>query len=390
MEDSLIIQSLLSAQEDELEDQAPDQEEAQIENNLSEAQINPPLRLDYKLKTCAERAELVNKIIEQTPQSNLTARYLEILGDYIMGGISAEEKKEHLYLTDNRLVTINKRETSFEGLAEKFENGADGIYNLMVNDKNIIFQHHQEISAQDIENIPGLKQLKEAIDAVEEESKHATGRRKYLLKKQLIEMRKDQYILKGAHQQPLALIPTYHGASKISLNEERYVDAQGNPRSTGLVTLFNADHISAILRNYSALAIETSARHQDDFFYLMSDFDDLLLKALAPYPMYLDIVRMKVANKTNVEIQAHLVKKYNTQYSIQYISSLWCNKIPKLLAEKAQNDYLMWYYKTEARGPLKKCAHCGQEKPANSHFFSRNSTSKDGWYSICKCCRNKK
>jgi hypothetical protein len=100
-----------------------------------------------------------------------------------MGGISAEEKKEHLYLTDNRLITINKRETSFEGLAEKFENGADGIYNLMVNDKNIIFQHHQEISAQDIENIPGLKQLKEAIDAVEEESKHATGRRKYLLKK---------------------------------------------------------------------------------------------------------------------------------------------------------------------------------------------------------------
>jgi hypothetical protein len=115
-------------------------------------------------------------------------------------------------------------------------------------------------------------------------------------------MRKDQYILKGAHQQPLALIPTYHGASKISLNEERYVDAQGNPCSTGLVTFFNADHISAILRNYSALAIETSARHQDDFFYLMSDFDDLLLKALSPYPMYLDIVRMKVANKTNIEI----------------------------------------------------------------------------------------
>jgi hypothetical protein len=37
------------------------------------------------------------------------------------------------------MITVNKRETSFEGLAEKFENGEDGIYNLMTNDKNMIF-----------------------------------------------------------------------------------------------------------------------------------------------------------------------------------------------------------------------------------------------------------
>ena len=51
-----------------------------------------------------------------------------------MGAISKQEKKDHIYLTDNRRLTINKRETSFEGLAEKFENGADGIYNLITND----------------------------------------------------------------------------------------------------------------------------------------------------------------------------------------------------------------------------------------------------------------
>jgi hypothetical protein len=56
-----------------------------------------------------------------------------------MGGITKEEKKEKLYLTDNRRITIEKWETSFEGLAEKFENGEDGIYNLMTNDKNILF-----------------------------------------------------------------------------------------------------------------------------------------------------------------------------------------------------------------------------------------------------------
>ena len=56
-----------------------------------------------------------------------------------MGGLTKEEKKNHLYLTDNRRITIDRRETSFEGLVEKFENGEDGIYGLITNDKNIIF-----------------------------------------------------------------------------------------------------------------------------------------------------------------------------------------------------------------------------------------------------------
>ena len=51
-----------------------------------------------------------------------------------------QEKKEKGILTDNRLVTINKRETSFEGLVSQFENGEDGVYNIMTEDKNQIFQ----------------------------------------------------------------------------------------------------------------------------------------------------------------------------------------------------------------------------------------------------------
>ena len=102
-----------------------------------------------------------------------------------------QEKKDHIYLTDNRRLTINKRETSFEGLAEKFENGADGIYNLITNDKNILFSHKNALSEHDFETIPGLRQLHDAINEVEAIYKTATGRSKYLLKKQLIEMHKD-------------------------------------------------------------------------------------------------------------------------------------------------------------------------------------------------------
>ena len=368
---------------------APEQESELIENKIEEAQIEPALRLDYKLTSCEERAALVEQIIARTPQAQLTNRYLEILGDYIMGAITKEEKRSHLYITDNRRLTIDKRETSFEGLIDKFENGEDGIYNLMTNDKNIIFKHKLEITPEDIETIPGLKELRAAIEEIEAAGKAATGRRKYLLKKQLIEMRKDQYILKNSHKAPMTSAPsTQRGLNKIDLSERRYLDQDGVPQSSGLISLFNPTHISAILCHYNALKIETKGHYWDDFYYLMETFDVLLKRALAPYPAYADLVQMKFDGKSNIEIQEMFKTKYNETHTVQFISALWRNKIPKIIAEREQDDFLIWYYR-ENNKPMKRCSCCKQLKPANSRFFSKNKTSKDGFYSQCKQCRKK-
>lgn len=50
-----------------------------------------------------------------------------------------QERKEKALLTENRLATINKRETSYEGLVAQLENGEDGVYNLVNDNKNTIF-----------------------------------------------------------------------------------------------------------------------------------------------------------------------------------------------------------------------------------------------------------
>lgn len=349
-------------------------------------------KLNYQLKTMEERAALVTEIVNSTPPSQpLSKRYLEILADYIMDAVPREEKLAHNILTENRLITINKRETSYEGLVEKFENGEDGVYNFITEaNKNAILTPKIEITEKDIAEVPGLKELREAIDAVEEEAKFATGRRRYLLKKQIIEMRRDQYILKNSHYQPMA--PTIaHGApARIDLSERCWVDKNGEPQSSGLVSFFYPNHISAILRNYHALKAAVAEKYQSDFYYMMNDFDELMKKVLPQYPYYQDLVALKMAAVPSQEISARLEKKHGVAHSVQYISELWRNKIPKMLADQAKKDYLIYHYKEVEEGKWKTCSKCGQSKPVHPYFFTRNKCSKDGFYSICKDCRNKK
>jgi hypothetical protein len=85
-------------------------------------------KLDYSLKTAEERQEFVSNVIAQMSKEQLkNKKYLEILSDYIVSAMTPEEKKSKMILTDNRMVTVNKRETSYQNLVSKFENGEDGL-----------------------------------------------------------------------------------------------------------------------------------------------------------------------------------------------------------------------------------------------------------------------
>ena len=149
------------------------------------------IKLDYTLNTPEERKQLVEKILEENPNPN--EKYLEILADYLVLCMEKQEKREKKILTENRLATINKRETSLEGLASQFENGEDGLYDLMVEeDKNVIFKPKIAITKKDLEEIPELQQAKDAIHYWEEKLKTATGRDAFIAKKAIIDFRKDQ------------------------------------------------------------------------------------------------------------------------------------------------------------------------------------------------------
>jgi len=148
--------------------------------------------------------------------------------------------------------------------------------------------------------------------------------------------------------------------------------------------------VSAVLCNYSKLKEDSYGHLEGDTWWFMESFDAVCEKALHKYPLYERIVQYKIDGLQNVDIQCELENEFGIKHSIEYISSLWRNKIPRLIASAAEDEWLNDYYLNKAKGEYKRCSRCGKIKLAHNKYFSKNKTSKDGWYSICKECRNTK
>ena len=345
------------------------------------------IKLDYTLNTPEERNKLVQQILEENPDPN--PKYLEILADYLVLCMEKQEIKKHKILTENRMATVNKRETSFEGLVSQFENGEDGIYGLISEDKNQIFRPKVSITKKDLEEMPELRQVREAIQEWENRLKTASGRDAFVIKKAIIDLRKDQYLIKDSYRQPVVFKSITRSKNPIMLEGEISLDENNYCVSEG-VTLVDPKVCSAILCNYSRLKQDSYGVFDSNTYYLMLDFDDVSNRALKDYPLYEKIVQYKIDGLQNIDIQQKIEEEFEIKHSVEYISSLWRKKIPGLIASQAEDDYLNGYFLNEEKGKYKRCSRCGEIKLAHNKYFSKNKTSKDGYYSICKSCRNSK
>ena len=197
-------------------------------------------------------------------------------------------------------------------------------------------------------------------------------------------------IVKNAYKKPIVFTQAVRSSHNfIPLDGEIIINNEGRAESKG-ITLIDPRVCSAILCNYSKLKQDSWGNFESDTWYLIYDFETICDKALENYPLYMRIVEYKIDGMQNIDIQEAIQLEFGIKHSLEYISSLWRNKIPKLIASAAEDQYLNWHFMKEEKGIYKRCSRCGQIKLANNKYFSINNTSKDGWYSICKECRSTK
>lgn len=349
--------------------------------------------LDPSIQTEEERVKYVQNIIDTVDPELLTPKAINAMDNYILYKYNNDKKyKQHKdIITDNHAKVIKNREVSFEGLASKFENGEDGIYNMIANDKNIIFMPKVQITEKDIEEIPGLKELREGIKSVEEQAKRATGHKKFLLIKQTIEMKQQQYLLRSAYRKPIYLLNATRGFNKINFDDKVWIDEKTGEIKTEGFSLLNPDHVSALLCHYGTIKEDCYGHFDSDVYYIIMDLENLIDKTIKiDNPIYFKILVYKIDKKTNAEIARLIKQEFGKTYTDEYISSIWRQKIPKAIATQAQKEWIEWYYTFVEKGYWKRCSRCGEIKLGHTFFFSKNGSSRDGWYSLCKECRKKK
>lgn len=329
------------------------------------------MKLDYTLTDAQKRNQLVKDTL--ATRDHWSSAELRQMADYILAAVDNMEKRE--ILTDNRLVTINRREVSFQSLADRLDGGEDALHGLIKNDKHMILSPHIEITDRDLEEIPELRALRDEILALEKKLGMIQGKPRYNIKKVIIEMRKQQYTLKSLNRPPLYAKNNNKSISAILQTE---------------INLGMEEHVSSLLTNYSRLKQETDENLDWDLRWILIDLENLIEKYIRnDYPLYYQLIIMKIEGRTNADIQHELQMQFGRQHSQEYISSLWRNKIPHIISEGHREEWLNWVYLVKIKGQYKQCSRCGEIKLAHKRYFSINKSARYGFYSICKKCRNK-
>ena len=113
-------------------------------------------------------------------------------------------------------------------------------------------------------------------------------------------------------------------------------------------------------------------------------FDCALMQA-----EYRLIVEMKSENWRNEDINNELRRRNLKTFSVNYISTIYKKRIPKLLAQAVEAHYEL-ALALDQPDEWKRCSKCGKLLHLDSNHFRRLGKSKDGFVGSCKQCDKKK
>ena len=283
--------------------------------------------LDYSITDPKERVKEVEKALASIPPEKQTPRLLEYLSNYILFVADKKQTKKERnanygITTKNREVTINKRQTSYEGMRDSLENGEDGLHALINNDKNQLLDHKEKITKEDIEAFPQLQEQLEIIENLNKNMRQATGKKKFDLKKQIIEQWQQVYLmrssLKGASSASHNNVTISNKATEIY--EKITINEDGTLSIDSQLSLLIPEHVSYLLCNYSQIKQDTYEILNGDLRWIIIELEDLIEELFPKDSLYFNLIVWKINGDSNHEIQEKM-RYYGIEHSEQYYSS---------------------------------------------------------------------
>lgn len=378
--------------------------------------------LDFSIETSPER----KAFIESHDLSTLTKKELELCSNYILYG--KDPDKDMTSVVDRKEVQIK---TKFSSYSKTEPVSLDALLESPTFNENIIQKNptiykkvKPTLDKEKAKNIPGMEDLWEQIQKFQNllENRELNSKQKYYIKHQLIDMRKQQYLLfdsvyptlpppqnKGQYYQSIQdshlNYPVFpRGVMRVENDEDfknpridrndcgraidldnkiQYYKDSGKP----YFNFLDKEHIYQLILNYWDIKIAIENIPDSPLWNLLWTLDFYIEKANLNEQQQL-IVRDKKLRLLNREISNDLQKELGIYHQENYVSTIW-NKITQLIADAAELNYDEWISKDYDKA-WKKCNTCGKELLRDPRNFVRKSKTKDGLTNTCKCCDREK
>ena len=385
--------------------------------------------LDFNLVTSSERRDF----IKSKDLSKLTPKEIELCSNYILYG--KDEDKDLTSIVDRKEVQIK---TKFQSYSKTEPVSLDALLESPTFNESLLRQTSTvykkvkpKIDREKLKDVPGMQELWEEIDRIQRVIDINTGKVEmpedytplsqktiYYLKHNLIEMRRDQYLLKdsvyptlpppqnkatyyGCVQDTQMNYPVYprgimryeHDKDfceprsnkgkeiKVKNIEEEILQRQLNNKP--YFNFLDKNHIYQLILNYWEIKAAIENIPDSPLHGLLWTLDFYIEKANLSEQQLL-IVRDKKFRLPNKEISRNLEKELNITHQENYISTIW-NKITGLIADAAGLNYDEWINRNYDKS-WKVCNCCHKELLRDPRNFVKKSKSTDGLTGRCKRC----
>lgn len=397
------------------------------------------LKLNFSLETSEQRNEFVSQFFRENPKYKPTQHELDTISNYILYG---KDEVDGLSVVDRHEVEIETKYKSYT--KRKLESLDELMETPGFNENTIVTKYSYRnpkptIDREADKDIPGIGELWAVIDVIahrlavaagEEEPapneviKQYTQTELYKLKHYLIELRKQQYVLKEAFKPTEQLYnPTVHkvttAATQQQLDWEQYyfyplgligapkdnrfanpqcatnkvtlwdrqqdIEAVEQKYRGGVINFCNEEHIYLLAKAYQDLEIQAEQDPEAPARLILDTIDFYAAEALKDTEVKQELWKLKCRQASNEFIKKELSSHYGVGYSENYISTIFKKNICADIAATAKlhADY---FWNRDEDNMWKTCRCCGKRKLRDSREFMRKSKSTDGLASRCKEC----